>query len=95
LDQPIHAGAFCRFHLETIALHSELNRSLVFADTVSERSHSAHLAGLAELDEAIFEYAHLVADLMAVDGALVLTAARDIIGFGAEIHMPTRENEIV
>ncbi len=50
---------------------------------------------LAELDEAIFEYAHLVADLMAVDGALVLTAARDIIGFGAEIHVPTRENEIV
>jgi hypothetical protein len=50
---------------------------------------------LAELDEAIFEYAHLLADLMAVDGALVLTAARDIIGFGAEIHMPTRENEIV
>jgi DNA integrity scanning protein DisA with diadenylate cyclase activity len=50
---------------------------------------------LAELDEAIFEYAHLVADLVAVDGALVLTAARDIIGFGAEIHVPTRENEIV
>ena len=32
---------------------------------------------------------------MAVDGALVLTAARDIIGFGAEIHVPTQENEIV
>jgi DisA bacterial checkpoint controller nucleotide-binding len=50
---------------------------------------------LAELDEAIFECAHLMADLMAVDGALVLTAARDIIGFGAEVHVPTRENEIV
>jgi hypothetical protein len=50
---------------------------------------------LADLDEAIFECAHLLADLMAVDGALVLTAARDIIGFGAEIHVPTRENEIV
>jgi DisA bacterial checkpoint controller nucleotide-binding len=50
---------------------------------------------LADLDEAIFEYAHLLADLMAVDGALVLTAARDIIGFGAEIQVPTRENEIV
>ena len=28
-------------------------------------------------------------------GALVLTAARDIIGFGAEIHIPTHENEVV
>jgi hypothetical protein len=37
---------------------------------------------LAELDESVFECAHLLADLMAVDGALVLTAARDIIGFG-------------
>jgi hypothetical protein len=50
---------------------------------------------LAELDESIFECAHLLADLMAVDGALVLTAARDIIGFGAEIHVPTQENELV
>jgi DisA bacterial checkpoint controller nucleotide-binding len=50
---------------------------------------------LAELDESIFECAHLLADLMAVDGALVLTAARDIIGFGAEIHVPTYPNEVV
>jgi len=50
---------------------------------------------LAELDESIFECAHLLADLMAVDGALVLTAARDIIGFGAEIHVRTQENEMV
>jgi hypothetical protein len=50
---------------------------------------------LAELDEAIFEYAHLLADLMAVDGALVLTAARDIIGFGAEIHVATEQDETI
>jgi hypothetical protein len=50
---------------------------------------------LAELDEAIFEHAHFLADLMAIDGALVLTAARDVIGFGAEIHVPANENEIV
>jgi hypothetical protein len=50
---------------------------------------------LAELDEAIFEYAHLLADFMAVDGALVLTAARDIIGFGAEIHVATEQNEVI
>src|SRR5215471_18188550 len=50
---------------------------------------------LAKLDEAIFEYARFLADLMAVDGALVLTAARDLIGFGAEIHVPTIEKEVV
>jgi hypothetical protein len=50
---------------------------------------------LTELDEAIFEYAHFLADLMAIDGALVLTAARDVIGFGAEIHVPTNEAEAV
>ena len=50
---------------------------------------------LAELDEAIFEFAHLLADLMAVDGALVLTAARAIIGFGAEIHVATEQDEVI
>ena len=50
---------------------------------------------LTELDEAIFEYAHFLADLMAVDGALVLTAARDIIGFGAEIYIATSQNEVI
>jgi hypothetical protein len=50
---------------------------------------------LGELDEAIFEYARFLADLMAVDGALVLTAARDLIGFGAEIHVPTLKKEVV
>jgi hypothetical protein len=50
---------------------------------------------LMELDEAVFEFAHFLADLMAVDGALVLTAARDIIGFGAEIHVPTAQSEVI
>ena len=50
---------------------------------------------LAEVDEAIFEHAHLLADLMATDGALVLSAARDVIGFGAEIQVSTNKNEMV
>jgi DisA bacterial checkpoint controller nucleotide-binding. len=85
-------------------------RELIFTAvrTLSEigARHGFHMVGwkeyqkvqddrLAEVDEAILECAHLMADLMAVDGALVLTAARDIIGFGAEVHVPTRENEIV
>ncbi|MGA8657871.1 MAG: putative sensor domain DACNV-containing protein [Chthoniobacterales bacterium] len=50
---------------------------------------------LARLDESIFECAHFLADLMAVDGALVLTAAWDVTGFGAEIYGPSNRNEVV
>ena len=50
---------------------------------------------LAGLDESIFECAHFLADLMAVDGALVVTDAWDVIGFGAEIHGPTNGKEVV
>ena len=51
--------------------------------------------GLARLDESIFECAHFLADLMAVDGALVVTATWDVIGFGAEIHGPSSRNEVI
>jgi hypothetical protein len=40
---------------------------------------------LADLDEAFFEFAHFLADLMSVDGALVLTKRNEIVGFGAEL----------
>ncbi|HEX4201544.1 MAG TPA: hypothetical protein VHY59_08505 [Chthoniobacterales bacterium] len=40
---------------------------------------------LGELDEAFFEFAHFLGDLMAVDGALVLTKQYEIVGFGAEL----------
>jgi hypothetical protein len=50
---------------------------------------------LTRLDESIFECAHFLADLMAIDGALVLSAAWDVLGFGAEIHGPSNKNEVV
>jgi hypothetical protein len=40
---------------------------------------------LSDLDEAFFEFAHFLADMMAVDGALILTKRNDIVGFGAEL----------
>jgi hypothetical protein len=40
---------------------------------------------LARLDEALLEYAHLVAGLADVDGAVVLTPSFEVLGFGAEI----------
>ena len=40
---------------------------------------------LSVLDEAIFEMSHLIAGLMAVDGAAVMTQRYEILGFGGEI----------
>lgn len=42
---------------------------------------------LAELDEAIFEIANLIAALAAVDGAVVLSKRYELLGFGAEISV--------
>ena len=41
--------------------------------------------GIAELDEAIFELAHLIAALAAVDGAVVMSKRFELLGFGGEI----------
>ena len=40
---------------------------------------------LSNLDEAIFEVAHLIAGLAAVDGAVVMTQRFELLGFGGEI----------
>jgi hypothetical protein len=40
---------------------------------------------LSLLDEAIFEVAHLIADLTAVDGTVVMTQRFEMLGFGGEI----------
>jgi hypothetical protein len=42
-------------------------------------------ATLSFLDEAIFEVAHLIAGLTAVDGAVVMTQRFEMLGFGGEI----------
>ena len=47
---------------------------------------------LNQLDEAVFEMSHFVANLTGTDGAVVLTKGFEILGFGAEIHCT--ENEV-
>ncbi len=44
-----------------------------------------HDAELAELDDALIGFGHFLADLMSVDGALVLDRNLRLIGFGGEI----------
>jgi len=46
---------------------------------------SAAVGQLAELDEALFEVAHLLADFTHVDGTVLITDSLEILGFGVEI----------
>ncbi|MEW6273096.1 MAG: putative sensor domain DACNV-containing protein [Thermodesulfobacteriota bacterium] len=46
---------------------------------------SSSNGGIAQLDEALFELAHLIAGFAAIDGAVVLSKRFELLGFGAEI----------
>jgi sensor domain DACNV-containing protein len=46
---------------------------------------------LSDMDEALFDFAHFLADLMAVDGALVVTQTLELVGFGAELRFDAPE----
>lgn len=44
---------------------------------------------LRQLDEAVFEHAHFIAGLAAVDGAVILTQRHELLGFGGVILGPS------
>ena len=46
---------------------------------------SAAVGQLVELDEALFEVAHLLADFTHVDGTVLITDSLEVLGFGVEI----------
>jgi len=48
-------------------------------------------AQLNDLDEAFFDFAHFLADLMSIDGALVVTYELELVGFGAELRADAPE----
>jgi hypothetical protein len=50
---------------------------------------------LVQLDEAVFEYAHFVAGLTAVDGAVIISQKHELIGFGGVILGPLDKVRIV
>ena len=56
-----------------------------FTSVTWENYQNIDDAILSEIDESFFEFAHLLADLMAVDGALILTTRFEILGFGGEV----------
>jgi Probable sensor domain DACNV len=50
-----------------------------------ESDQAGPVGQLGELDEALFEVAHLLADLTHVDGTLLITDSLEVLGFGVEI----------
>jgi hypothetical protein len=46
---------------------------------------SSSVGRLEEMDEALFEVAHLLADLARVDGTVLMTDSLEVLGFGVEI----------
>ena len=73
-----------------------LNLTNTIAEVHGQKANKGELVGwdeyaastdesLALLDEAVFDLAHLFADLTAVDGAVVFTGAFELLGFGAMI----------
>ncbi len=70
-----------------MAISKELTRAEgANATTVGWQAYETSRARhLVEMDEALFEVAHLVADLTRVDGAVLLTDSLEVLGFGVEI----------
>jgi hypothetical protein len=74
-----------------LTLMRAISRELALSDSADattvgwhayETSRAPHLV---EMDEALFEVAHLVADLTRVDGAVLRTDSLELLGFGVEI----------
>jgi hypothetical protein len=78
-----------RFRTLIVDVMNELARSYAGAparDPVGWDDYEASSdETLSLLDEAIFEVAHLIAGLTAVDGAVVMTQRFEMLGFGGEI----------
>lgn len=79
-----------RLHWLTISIMNELARHYgASAEHGKVVGWSEYVAAtsktLLELDEALFEYARFIANLAAVDGAVVLTKSLDLVGFGGVI----------
>ncbi len=77
-----------------------------FAELHGESENSAKVVGwreyvnsrseaIALLDEAIFDLAHFIAALSAIDGAVVMTKRQELLGFGGVISGDSEEAETI
>jgi len=71
--------------LEALTVPARLGGAAGYTRVTRDEYRASTEPVLAELDEAIFEVGQLIAALADVDGAVVLTDAFELVGFGAEI----------
>jgi hypothetical protein len=76
-----------------VAIMNELSRDEVAGgETVGWSAYeTSRVPQIGEMDEALFEVAHMVADLTRVDGAVLMTDSLEVLGFGVEIAGELRE----
>jgi hypothetical protein len=69
------------------AIAGELARAHGRAGVIAgwDAYEASTLGQLGDADEALFEVAHLVADLTRVDGTVLMTPSLEVLGFGVEI----------
>jgi len=89
-----------RLHRLTIGIMNELARhygsSIESGKVVGWSEYvAATNKTLLELDEALFENARFIANLAAVDGAVVLTKSLDLVGFGGVIKGTFSKEDVI
>ncbi|MEW4486650.1 putative sensor domain DACNV-containing protein [Thalassoglobus sp. JC818] len=91
-DRPSSFYSDVMLRLMTRALHVGRTHELeVVTWSAYQKLHDPELA---QLDEALIEFSHFVADMMSVDGAVVLDHSFRLLGFGGEILGETPVHKI-
>ena len=87
-DEPAHRYRTLLFQILEAVAATTTKDSVGWSDFASNQS-----ARFEELEQAVFEQSRVLANLTAIDGALVLDKRFSVLGFGAEVsaELPTPE----
>jgi hypothetical protein len=87
-DEPAHRYRTLLFQILEAVAATTTKASVGWSDFASNQS-----ARFEELEQAVFEQSRVLANLTAIDGALVLDKRFSVLGFGAEVsaELPTPE----
>src|SRR6187431_3098147 len=85
-DEPSHRYRTLLFQIVEAVAASTVKDSIGWSDFAENQS-----ARFEELEQALFEHSRVLANLAAIDGALVLDKRFGVLGFGAEVsaELPT------
>lgn len=88
-DEPSRRFRGLLFEILEAVAASTTNASIGWADFAADRS-----AHLERLEQAVFEWSRVIANLTAIDGAVVLDKRFALLGFGAEVsaELPTPDH---